>query len=64
MMRWRWVAGLVLLLGCAISPAWAADGEYPQRQIKIVVPFPAGAGPDQVARMLASICRRHSARPC
>jgi len=52
MMRWRWVAGLVLLLGCAISQAIAADGDYPQRQIKIVVPFPAGAGPDQVARML------------
>jgi tripartite-type tricarboxylate transporter receptor subunit TctC len=52
MMRWRRVAGLVLLLGCAISPACAADGDYPQRQIKIVVPFPAGAGPDQVARML------------
>ena len=26
--------------------------DYPQRQIKIIVPFPAGAGPDQVARML------------
>src|SRR5580698_2444823 len=52
MMRWRRVAGLVLLLGCAISPACAADGDYPTRQIRIVVPFPAGAGPDQVARML------------
>ena len=52
MMRWCGVAGLLLLLGCAISPANAADSEYPQRQIKIVVPFPAGAGPDQVARML------------
>ncbi len=52
MMRWRWVAGLLLLLGCAISQADAADSDYPQRQIKIVVPFPAGAGPDQVARML------------
>ena len=52
MMRWRWVAGLLLLLGCAISPAYAANNDYPQRQIKIVVPFPAGAGPDQVARML------------
>ena len=51
MVRWRWLAGL-LLLGCAISQARAADSDYPQRQIKIVVPFPAGAGPDQVARML------------
>jgi len=51
MMGWHWVAGL-LLLGCAISQANAADSDYPQRQIKIVVPFPAGAGPDQIARML------------
>jgi tripartite-type tricarboxylate transporter receptor subunit TctC len=51
MVRWPWVAAL-LLLGCAMSPAVAADSDYPQRQIKIVVPFPAGAGPDQVARML------------
>jgi tripartite-type tricarboxylate transporter receptor subunit TctC len=51
MAQWRWIAGL-LLLGCATAPVVAADGDYPQRQIKIVVPFPAGAGPDQVARML------------
>jgi tripartite-type tricarboxylate transporter receptor subunit TctC len=39
------------LLGLAGPRANAAD-EYPTRQIKIIVPFPAGAGPDQVARML------------
>src|SRR5260370_20789384 len=45
------LAGL-LLLGLAAPHANAADDEYPKRQIKIIVPFPAGAGPDQVARML------------
>jgi len=49
--RWRLLAGL-LLLGCAVSPGVRAADDYPSRQIKIVVPFPAGAGPDQVARML------------
>jgi tripartite-type tricarboxylate transporter receptor subunit TctC len=49
--RWRLLAGL-LLLGCAVSPGVKAADDYPSRQIKIVVPFPAGAGPDQVARML------------
>src|ERR1700722_3476538 len=39
------------LLGLAGRRANAAD-KYPTRQIKIIVPFPAGAGPDQVARML------------
>ena len=41
-----------LLLAClAALPALAAD-DYPQRPIKIIVPFPAGAGPDNVARLL------------
>jgi tripartite-type tricarboxylate transporter receptor subunit TctC len=44
-------AGL-LLLGLAVPQAVAAADDYPNRQIKIIVPFPAGAGPDQVARML------------
>jgi tripartite-type tricarboxylate transporter receptor subunit TctC len=45
---------LAALVFFGISPpqfALAAD-EYPNRQIRIIVPFPAGAGPDQVARML------------
>lgn len=49
---WCLLAGL-LLFGSAISSGLAAGGDYPNRQIKIVVPFPAGAGPDSVARLLA-----------
>jgi tripartite-type tricarboxylate transporter receptor subunit TctC len=45
------LAGLVLL-GLAVPQAAPAADDYPKRQIKIIVPFPAGAGPDQVARML------------
>jgi tripartite-type tricarboxylate transporter receptor subunit TctC len=44
------LAGFVLL-GFAAPQAAAAD-DYPQHQIKLIVPFPAGAGPDQVARLL------------
>src|SRR4051794_1644344 len=44
--------GGLLLLGPAVPHANAAEDDYPKRQIKIIVPFPAGAGPDQVARML------------
>ena len=47
--------GLVacLVLPGVLSPQLAiAIDDYPNRQIKIIVPFPAGAGPDQVARML------------
>src|SRR3979411_1008353 len=45
------LAGLLLLGLAAPQPVAAAD-DYPKRQIKIIVPFPAGAGPDQVARLL------------
>ena len=42
--------GLVLL---GLSGPWPPPPTtIRQRQIKIIVPFPAGAGPDQVARML------------
>jgi tripartite-type tricarboxylate transporter receptor subunit TctC len=40
------------LLGLAAPHAVAAADDYPQRQIRLIVPFPAGAGPDQVARLL------------
>src|SRR6185312_11823319 len=32
--------------------ASAADDTWPTRQVKIIVPFPGGAGPDQVARLV------------
>jgi tripartite-type tricarboxylate transporter receptor subunit TctC len=44
------VVAAAILLGLA-AQAKAADN-YPSRQIRIIVPFPAGAGPDQVARLL------------
>jgi tripartite-type tricarboxylate transporter receptor subunit TctC len=50
-MKVRAVLLAMLLIGAATGPA-AADG-YPQRQVKIIVPFPAGAGPDNVARLVA-----------
>src|SRR5258708_36373450 len=50
-LRLSLLAGFVLW-GLAAPQAVAAADDYPKRQIKIIVPFPAGAGPDQVARML------------
>ena len=50
-MRSGLLAALVFFGISSPQFALAAD-EYPNRQIRIVVPFPAGAGPDQVARML------------
>src|ERR1700752_987898 len=45
------LAGFVLSALAAPYAAVAAE-DYPTRPIKIIVPFPTGAGPDQVARML------------
>ncbi|MBR0934111.1 tripartite tricarboxylate transporter substrate binding protein [Bradyrhizobium jicamae] len=43
----------VLFLSAVVSlPALAAD-DFPQRPLKIIVPFPPGAGPDNVARLIA-----------
>jgi tripartite-type tricarboxylate transporter receptor subunit TctC len=42
----------LVLSGFASPQAAVAVDDYPTRPIKIIVPFPAGAGPDQVARLL------------
>ena len=54
-MKVRAVLLAMLLIGAAGSAA-AGDG-YPQRQVKIIVPFPAGAGPENVARLVAQHLR-------
>jgi tripartite-type tricarboxylate transporter receptor subunit TctC len=45
----RLILGLLLLL----SPALAFAQEWPNRPVRIVVPYPAGGGTDTVARVLA-----------
>ncbi len=45
-----WLLGLCWLVIAA--PAAVAADVYPARQIRIIVPFPGGAGPDQVARLV------------
>ncbi len=56
---------LAVLLLCALSafPTHAAD-DFPQRPLKIIVPFPAAPAPTMSPAWSASICRTRSARPC
>jgi tripartite-type tricarboxylate transporter receptor subunit TctC len=59
---------LLLILMIALFAATAADGvraedDYPKRPIRIIVPFPPGAGPDQVARLLSQYLQEKLGQP-
>ena len=40
-------------VACAALPAFAQGSSYPDKPVRIIVGFPAGTGPDIVARLLA-----------
>ncbi len=45
---------LLALCAAAALPAWSqAPATFPSRQLTLVVPFPAGGGPDRAARIIA-----------
>jgi tripartite-type tricarboxylate transporter receptor subunit TctC len=50
--RWIVAVALALLQTIPVSTAGAVE-EFPTRPVTVVVPFPAGGGPDVVARILA-----------
>ena len=45
----RLAAAVLTVIACA--PSWAQ--EYPARQVRVVLPFPAGGGSDLIARVVA-----------
>jgi len=53
------LASLAALASAAAVPGWAADA----RPVRLLTPFPAGAGPEAVLRLLAEKLQRRWARP-
>ena len=51
--RRHWGIAAAALAACAGLPAAAQTAPYPNRPVRIIVGFPAGTGPDIVARLLA-----------
>ncbi len=50
-----YLPSLAAALACALAIVPAAAQDYPSRPVKLVVPYPAGSGPDQLARVLAQV---------
>lgn len=53
-----------LLLGCVlVSSIATSSAQYPERSIKVIVPFPAGSATDTVARQLGEEMSRDLGQP-
>ena len=44
---------ILIALGCALSLAAQASGNFPEKAVNVIVPFPAGGSTDMVARAVA-----------
>ena len=61
--RMRCLLSTALLWGGAMTVTAGATTAYPTKRITIVVPFPAGAGPDVVARLLGDELAKRLGQP-
>lgn len=59
----QWIARLAAAALVILAPAAMADAGYPQRPIKLIVPWGAGGGTDAVARTLAALMEKDLGKP-
>ena len=57
-----WLVVLMAAISPAICPAEAGEA-WPTRTVRVIVPFPAGAGPDPAARLLTDGLQKRWGRP-
>ncbi len=67
--RFRLIVGILCLLTCPVlagsfwNCTWAAETDYPNRPITLVVPFAPGGSTDAAARALAEGMEKHLKQP-
>jgi tripartite-type tricarboxylate transporter receptor subunit TctC len=54
-MSFKQCAALLLLGAVVIQPAYAQSGKYPERPVRMIIPFPPGGTVDVVARLVGPI---------
>ena len=53
MKAFKWFAVAAVIAAHALSPAYSQTGNFPQKAVKIIVPFPAGQATDVIGRLVA-----------